>query len=234
MARAAYPTGADLLAYLTSMGVSAGTLDLDSAAAAGVAEFEGRVDRVMLAGATSTARAFSPPTSRDGFLDLEGDLALPATTGALAYQPEGATASAFLPGTDYLFLPQNASARGLPYTYANIYRMLSFPPFPRGLHRAIVVTGRWGYGTTIPDDAWVAMRNLGMLSIQEALWRIAIGSAGFSPYIKTWRNAAGVSETYVTAAEWIAAFRGVLQGQGQGSGVDSVEQAVLRYVRGGL
>jgi len=170
MGKTAYPAAADVQSVLTAAGISLGTLDTTTAAAAGVSDFERRVGRKMLAPAGAITRYFPPPANREGYLDLGRDL---ATCTQVQYQPEGATAETLALDTDYWLLPLNARNDDppLPWTGIELARRWTAVPGPewqQSLHRALRVTGRWGYHTEIPEDAWLAMvyRAVALLSPQ--------------------------------------------------------------------
>lgn len=150
MAKSAYPTNSDLVAFLNAAGFTPGTLDTATAIAAGIADFERRAGRTMLTGGTAT-RHFAPPVQ--GFLDLEEDL---CEITSLQYQPEGSSPETLTAETDYWLLPYDAPSFGRPWLAVGFRRRWSLP-LPSALHRAILVTGRWSYGLTMPDDAWLAM-----------------------------------------------------------------------------
>lgn len=170
MGKSAYPTATDVANVLTAAGITVGTLDTTTAAAAGVTEFERRVGRKMLAPAGEQTRYFAPPTNREGYLDLRGDL---ATCSAVTYQPEGASAETLTLNTDYWLLPVSARSDdpARPWTGIELARRWverPGPEMPQALHRAVRVTGRWGFDTSIPEDAWLAMvyRAVALLSPQ--------------------------------------------------------------------
>jgi hypothetical protein len=187
----AYPSGDDLAAFLSEFGVEVtNTAALDTLAAAGVATFEAAVGRVMLAGEERTD-TFDPPT--DGLLDLSADLAAPPTS--ITYQPYTSTPQSFVIAQDYSLLPQNALARGKPIERIRLSRAWC-QPYGFGQVDSIAVTGLWGYGLTIPDDAWLAMLSAGASAFFDK------GSLGGGGAIKSWKEG-NSSATYaeVTAAD---------------------------------
>lgn len=156
MAKSAYPTQADLESFLTAAGFTVGTLDTSTAIAAGIAEFEARARRKMLAAASASTRYFDPPAGLPrGLLDFEGDL---ATLTGVVYRPQAGTAEMLVQNTDFVLLEYNIA--GAPdatgYWGAEFLRRWSLP-LSFSLRRSVEVTGRWGYGTSMPDDAWLAM-----------------------------------------------------------------------------
>ncbi len=193
MGQAAYPTAVDLSSFLTGAGVATGVvagLDLATAVAAARIAFERASGRVMLAGASATERRFDPPTNRERVVWLgdggrNGDL---ASLTSVVYQPEGATAETWTQNTDFELLPENAlHASDDPVQPATMLRCtrLWSSPLPLSLRRSLKITGRWGYGLTIPEDAWAAMRyraaSLVLPQVRQAstggLTRIQMGSS---------------------------------------------------------
>jgi hypothetical protein len=55
-----------------------------------------------------------------------------------------------------LAYPQNATSRGLPITALQFWRV-PFPPYPR----CVVVTGGWGYCSTLKPDVYQAVLRRG-------------------------------------------------------------------------
>lgn len=158
MPRSAYPTVADMSAFLASANVSVtDTGVLAASLAAGIAAFEREAGRVMLATGPAT-RAFDPAVDRDGTLDLNADL---ARVDTVTYQPVGTSATALAAGTDYVTKPDNALARGWPITELVILPRW-WAPLAFTQRGALQVTGLWGYGLQIPDDAWLAMLYAGL------------------------------------------------------------------------
>lgn len=152
MGKAAYPTAAELAAFLVAAGFSStfvAALDTTTFAAAGAAQFEREADRRMLA--VTQTREFDPErVSPRGFLDLRADLAA-ATSVAWSSQ-------SYAVGTDVRLFPLNAVDDGRPYSglsfpYWRRFYPVSYPILPP----LITVVGDWGYGATIPEDAWVGM-----------------------------------------------------------------------------
>ncbi len=151
MARSQYPTGDDLQAFLLSAGFSATflsalNLDYQRFADVGRDDFESKVGRRMLA--TSETRTFPPPLSPRGILDLADDLASAST---VTYNAVTLTT-----GTQYLLLPQNAAGRGRPYAQMQ-FLLRWITPLSFAMLSGVAITGLWGYGATIPEDAWQGM-----------------------------------------------------------------------------
>lgn len=167
--RANYPTGEDVRAYLEAASLVVSTAlaeQLDTAAEAGRLDFEQRTDRLpFLAGATDTTRRFDPPKAGSARLWLKPDL---AALTSITYQPGGASAETLTLDTDFSLLPFNAAADEQPYTAIDFTPWRGFGawassyPAYRG---SIRITGRWGYQTTLPENAWLAILAAGSLSL---------------------------------------------------------------------
>lgn len=150
----AYPTAADLQAFLEDAGftLSAGVIaQLDASVRAGIRDLEKATDRIFLAAAAT--RRFNPPTNSQHLL-LDQDL---ASLTSLSYGPATGTV-VFVNGTDFTLEPWDAPARLLPYdtvVFADGHRW-SYP-LPIDQRGSIYIVGAWGYGVTIPENAWLAM-----------------------------------------------------------------------------
>lgn len=148
MPHTAYPIGSDLSAYLILAGFDAAyvaTLDLTNAALAGYRAFEQATGRRMLA--TTQTRQFDRP--RHCHLNLKADL---LTVSSFL---DGTTA--LVANTDYRLEPLNAADDDLPYTRVFLWRRYGYSAFPVSLAPRFTIAGNWGYGTSIPEDAWQAM-----------------------------------------------------------------------------
>jgi len=181
MAKTAYPTEIEFHAYLSDAGFSAAflaLLDLETALAAGQSTFEEMTGRRMLA--TTQTREFDPPSNSWRDLDLKTDLL--SVTGLTV----GATA--LISGTDYRLLPYNAADDGRPYNMVRFNRWWTPPPTwaERG---SVVITGSWGFGTTIPEAAWQGILTLAGLSLFPAI------AQSRTRGIQMWREA-DVTEQY--------------------------------------
>lgn len=161
MGKSAWPTQSEVETVLTSAGLTVGTLQTADATTAAQVAFEARVRRKMLAPAGTVTRKYCVPTGSLNLLDLEADL---ATVTSVVYRPRGSSGTTLVQDTDYFLEPANAGVDTLPL--AGPYLAIRFAdevgyawtePVPGELRRAIEVTGRWGYGTSIPEDAWWAV-----------------------------------------------------------------------------
>lgn len=183
MPQPAYPTAAEVQAFLVAGGVtvsSALLAQLPVMALAAIQSFESETDRKPLLAAAGTRR-FDPPDTRDGSLYLEADLAAAPTS--VSYQPAGQPATALVATTvdvlgDYDVEPFNASAKGEPFTKLVFRRWRYGGGWCGDAYRgSLYVTGLWGYGVQIPDDAWKAILRLAAC---EALTVLALDSGGVS------------------------------------------------------
>ena len=149
--RSQYPTGENLESFLLQAGFSAtfvAGFDLELWALAGWRAFEREADRVMLAAAGT--REYDPAqVSPRGVLDLGADL---VSVTSAAY---GSTT--FVQGTDFRLFPLNAARLGRPYNAVTFgyWRRFWSSTFP--LSTLIAIVGSWGFGTLIPEDAWIGM-----------------------------------------------------------------------------
>lgn len=149
------PTAQDLVLRLTGMGITTYSVDLMAAAADGLAEFETATGRAMLA--VSGTRTFPPPDIPTRVLDFREDLYGYPTALSIA-------GTAYARDTDYRLLDPNAYLRGKPYWGAKFLNLFSVP-VASPWWNAVSVTGLWGYGTTIPNDAFDAMVAIGLLKV---------------------------------------------------------------------
>jgi hypothetical protein len=167
MADAAYPTDNDLAAWLLGQHVDAtwtADIDLADAASDGVATFESAAGRRMLA--TTQTRVFDPPKPGRTILDLRYDLA--------SFTSLTASGSAMVRNTDFWLLPENADLDGRPWS--RIEFASGYSP-QLGARRCISVTGKWGFGVTIPGDAWHGMLAAGALHVLSAIRLAVTGGA---------------------------------------------------------
>lgn len=167
----AYPTRADIQSRIDAFGLTltaAQSDELDALVETAVRDFEQRVGRKMLAPATTEQRRYDPPVNTRGLLLID-DLARGATA-VVTYQPEGAASESLVQGTDYFLEPVTDWAGG-PYTALRTTRRWS-SPLQLALYGSVKITGRWGYATSIPADAWSAM----VLSAVASVIRFASGA----------------------------------------------------------
>jgi hypothetical protein len=170
VARSAYPIASDLTAYLAAGGLTLDATQVGIAVLAGIEAFQRDAGRHMLAGKTvanvvvaAQTRTFPLPTDPYGYVDFKADLA--AAPSLVAYQPYGGTEEPWTVSEHYILLPQNALLDGRPYTGMQSRAMGWRTGSGWDYGAVIEVTGPWGYGTGIPEDAWQAMLYGGVLHL---------------------------------------------------------------------
>lgn len=214
-----YPTGGDLQLYLESLALTvpaALKLRLQSLQYAAVQEFEKQCDRIFLAPTATAVRYFDPPTNvphgSSNYLRVP-DL---YSITSIVYTPTGGTATTLVVNDDYMGYPHNAVALGRAFTAVEIFGWRWMSPLAPSYRRSIAITGRWGYGTTLPPDVREAMLALGALKA----WNAA--TFGVTGGLGSWSEG-DVKEDY---------------GKGWDSASDAwkaqVAQAVANYRRFGL
>jgi hypothetical protein len=170
VAKSSYPVAADLTAFLGLGSLSLDATQVGNAVLAGIESFQRDVGRHMLAGKTvangvvaAYQRTFPLPTDPYGYVDFGADLAAAPTL--VAYQPYGGTEETWTVSEHYILLPQNALVDGRPYTGMQSRAMGWRTGSGWDYGAVIEVTGPWGYGTGIPEDAWQAMLIGGVLEL---------------------------------------------------------------------
>ncbi len=178
MSYTAWPTSSDLQQWLVSAGLMESPpsteqeLMLLNAHVLGARqEFERRTgyepflavaDPLPPDPSTATTRYYDPPGPhvRRGYGNysevgggriLQLDNGLIDCTSITAGMSDVWQGSLLVVNTDYWLKPTNAAAAGRPYEW------IEFRSPRWGTGRSIVVTGHFGYGYTIPDDAWLAV-----------------------------------------------------------------------------
>lgn len=151
MGQADYPTGTNLQAWLLATGLFANIdvdpfarIDCDQHMRSAITWFEGQVGRKMLA--STGTRRFDVPTGPRNILALDADLvSCTSLTVAGVAKTEG---------VDFWLLPDNANQDGKPFDAIEFALSFAFSNLQR---KSILITGTWGFGLTIPDDAWEGM-----------------------------------------------------------------------------
>lgn len=180
-----YPTAADVQVELVARGLRALTpigadlmLDLDTAAQVGRREFERATGRQFLAVTRTLVRDYPQGTKR---LPLNADI---ASSVGLTVSVSG---TAKVLNTDYYLKPDNADAYGEPWTAIEFAAFSYYLPVLPA--RAISITGSIGYGTTIPVEAWRAMRDVACMECLPGIQALLTGG------LVSWTEA-GISENY--------------------------------------
>lgn len=173
MSKVLYPNGSDLLAYALAGGLTLDETQAATAVLAGIRGFEEATGRHFLAGKSvenatvaASTRYVDPAGNSTGIVMLPGDLA--AAPSSIVYTPGvDGTPETWVAGTDYRLRPTSAPDWGKPYEYLETASAFG-RPVAFGLGGSIAITGAWGYGTAIPEDAWLGMLLGGLLWLAEA------------------------------------------------------------------
>lgn len=156
MARDGYPTDDDVKLLVAGSGVTlpAGFVFAGYADAA-TQEFQQLTGFVpFLKDSSDVERVYGPPGRRaSNVLELGAGL-LSLTSLRVEVTSDQPSGRPLTQNRDFWLKPDNAAVEGRPYTWIKFLR----PVF--GLPSSIVVAGRWGFGATVPDDAWEAIRRL--------------------------------------------------------------------------
>lgn len=175
-----YPTTADLTAYLAQAKLqNVATLQLAWAVEAARDEFENAVGYHVLA--EDGVRRFDAPRNANGMVDFREPC---ASVTSVVFE-----GSPMIEGTDYWLHPNNAPERKRPYRMIEMYK--SYPYQLPGLRRTLVITGKWGLSTEVPDDIFQA------ILARAAILLIPAIKAAISRGLVSWSEA-GVQENYGT------------------------------------
>jgi hypothetical protein len=174
-AHTAYPTKAEVDAYLATLPnlTVPAAFDTDPTIRAAIAEWERLTEYRPFLSGTAASRTFDPPgpkttrPTRGGGRTLRLGAGLVSLSSLTVGVEGGSAGTALTLDTDFWLWPANAAALSRPYT------AIEFACVQWGQPRSIVINGVWGYGATIPDDAWKAVRDLAaadaMREIREGL-----------------------------------------------------------------
>jgi hypothetical protein len=198
MPKLAYPDSHDCERVLRSLGLfdadalDAAILDLDleTAASAASRQWEEETGWIpFLADAAAVTRFFDPqgpnrqPQVVGGRYVMElgtGLVTLTSVTNGIGPTSVGTLQTL---DTDFWLSPYNADELGRPWT------ALEWLVQQWGARRSIKIIGRFGYSTTVPDDAWLAIAHrAASIALPEIATRIVGGVRKFSE--------AGVTEEY--------------------------------------
>lgn len=185
MARTAWPVPADVTAFLTEMGVSAGNLNVQDAIDDAIATWDSDTGyRPFLADTADVTRSYTRPAFRGPNLILDNGL----TAAPTSVVTNGATLTL---NTQYYLKPDNAIVMGIPieeieflvspWTYGSGGDFGLVDDIVAG---TVYVTGKWGYATNIPADAWRTVLLGAAARLYTPLWvkqtsglsKIAIGA----------------------------------------------------------
>jgi hypothetical protein len=156
MPHAAYPTAADLQAFLrglsTPLPAGLDLAALEEKVADAVAEWEERTGwRPYLAPSAPVTLLYDPPSPTAGAAfatGWRGGRILELKTGLLSLTSLTVTDTAYTLGQDFWLRPNNAAPRGLPYTEIEFLG----PVF--GLPQSVAVGGVFGCVAQLPDTTW--------------------------------------------------------------------------------
>lgn len=173
MGKTSYPSSGDLIAYAAAGGLTLDATQAATAVLAGIRGFEEASGRHFLAGKSvenatvaASTRYVDPAGNSTGLVLLPGDLA--AAPSSIVYTPGvDADPETWVAGTDYRLRPASAPDWGKPYEYLETATAYG-RPVAFGLGGSIAITGAWGYGTAIPEDAWLGMLLGGLLWLVDA------------------------------------------------------------------
>jgi len=175
MSKTAYPYAAELGAFLYSSGLISAAptaqqsqLFFDEAINAAVAEWERETGWVPFLSGASQTRTYDPPGPSPG--NVQGPvgvfygvnsvggsrkLFLNAGVRSVTTVKVGVTltsaGTALTQNQDFWLRPQNATNYDRPFTYIEF----GYPQY--GSPQSITVTAPFGFGSTVPDDAWLAI-----------------------------------------------------------------------------
>jgi hypothetical protein len=182
----AYPSASNLQSYLNSLGLlttaQVAALNLTDRIAAATDAWEEETGwHPFIKDTSDVSRQFTPPgpnrkpglTGRGGgyVLDLDCGL-LTVTSIVTGYSASPTSPSA---GTtevaedDYWLLPEGAPLENRPYT------QVEFAASIWGQARSIRITGKWGFCSTLPDDAFQAILRMGALQTADELVALRTG-----------------------------------------------------------
>lgn len=188
-----YPTAEDLAERIRGLGIidedQLLALRLDTKISAAVTTWEQDTGhQPFLAAAADSTRTFDPPRTRKRLWLSCGLASLTSLT---------VTGAAMTEGVDFYTYPDNATAQGLPILG------IEFTYPATGLPRCVAITGRWGYCTTLPEDAREAILtralmlchpelalgiSAGLQGIKDATFATNYGAAPLSSELATWKQ----------------------------------------------
>jgi len=187
MSKTAYPYAAELGAFLYSSGLISAAptaqqsqLFFDEAINAAVAEWERETGWVPFLSGASQTRTYDPPGPSPG--NVQGPvgvfygvnsiggsrkLFLNAGVRSVTTVKVGVTltsaGTALTQNQDFWLRPQNATNYDRPFTYIEF----GYPQY--GSPQSITVTAPFGFGSTVPDDAWLAIMKKSVMHLVPSL-----------------------------------------------------------------
>ena len=183
MSHPAYPNAADLSTLLKEVGIdTVSSQRLDTIMRQAVSQFEAQTGYCPFLGASAT-RVFDPPGGNGNYIGSPrgGHRILTLDTGLISLSSLTVGGTTYHVGTDFWLRPNNRTANWIEFSQP-IY----------GAPQCISITGTWGYSTSVPDDAWLAiLRMAGLICITEY---VAKSTGG----VQEWAEG-GASEKYGNA-----------------------------------
>jgi hypothetical protein len=156
-----YPTGTDLLEYMTDAGYAlTRPLSLSAKIKAAIAEWDrGTGYTPFVSDGSVTTRYYDPGGANRGGIGLSaigGGRFLDLEAGLISLTSLTVTGSVYTHGVQFYLEDVNAPAKGRPY------EMIRFVVPVWGNRQCIAVTGVFGFCLKLPDDAWEAILQRGM------------------------------------------------------------------------
>lgn len=146
----AYPQPADLQTFILSTGLitdvttgAIGNVNWQVKCDAARQEMEQDTDRVFLP--VTQTRYYNPPSNNKGILFVKDDIL--SITSMTCY------GVAFIENTDFWLQPYNAGLLNDPYKRIEFSRRF-FPTTSNADHRALIITGVFGFSQQIPAQVW--------------------------------------------------------------------------------
>lgn len=190
MPRDAFPVDADVVAFFVAQwpNLNSGALTLLTTGSAEAALDAFQTDtrqQPFLKDASDVTRYFDPPGPesrlenqfyRGGgkLLQLEAGL-LSCTSISLGVNADNPNGDAMDLQRQLRLMPQNAAARGKPYTWIEFF----FPVY--GSPGSLKIVGKWGYSAQVPEDAWQAvLKKAAAMSTPAVIQALSDGLAAWS------------------------------------------------------
>ena len=183
MSRTAYPTEQDLLNKLISSGVLDDSCDTDAPdydyqlyIKSAIIEFERRTGYIPFLAETADSTAYFDPPGADRFktnyagygwrgggriLEIESGYTS-VTSVTIGYSPT-TVGTILTPNVQYFLRNANAALIGNPKTTIEF----SWPQWGGG--ESIVIIGKRGFSTTVPEDAFQAIVNIGSIELLQMI-----------------------------------------------------------------
>lgn len=181
MEHTTYPIDADIETLFLGAEISfPDAFSFNGYAAMARQEFERRTGRIpFLIDAEDEVRVFDPPgaispNSSNQYV-VGGGKVVQLMAGLLELTSVTLGGQVKVLGTDFRLMPMNAPKMRRPYEWLQFFYIVY------GVPSSLVVTGKWGWGAEIPEDAWKAMIRLGgCLALRDLLQAQSIGIASWT------------------------------------------------------